>query len=283
MNILTFDIEDWFHILDNDSTKSESEWIKYPSRLQENIDRIFLLLEETKTRATFFCLGWVAQKYPSIIKDIVNRGYEIGCHSNMHQLVYEQTTEEYKNDLITSFSILENISGKKIRYYRAPGFSITNTNNWAFELLAENGIEYDSSIFPAQRGHGGYKGYNNNGPAILDINGMQIKEFPINTINVLGKRLVFTGGGYFRLFPLLVLKYLFSDSDYIMTYFHPRDFDFGQPMIDGLSLIRKFKSYYGLSSTLSKLKSILLTYHFVDIKEASSLIKWDNTNIVKLE
>ena len=136
--------------------------------------------------------------------------------------------------------------------------------------------------FQLKRGHGGYKGYNNNGPAILDINGMQIKEFPINTINILGKRVVFTGGGYFRLFPLSILKYLFSNSEYIMTYFHPRDFDSEQPMIDGLSPIRKFKSYYGLNSSLSKLKSILLMHHFIDIKEASSLIKWDNKNIVKL-
>lgn len=282
MNILTFDIEEWFHILDNNSTKTEVDWAKYPSRIHENMERIFQLLEETNQQATFFCLGWVARKHPDIIRAISNRGFEIATHSDLHQLAYEQSRSEFKNDLETSIKALEDITGKKIRAYRAPGFSIKQENKWVFEVLIENGIEVDCSVFPAKRSHGGFEQFGVAEPCWIDIDGHRLKEFPINTVNGLGKSLIFSGGGYFRLIPYPILQQLTKRSNYVMTYFHPRDFDANQPMIEELSRLRKFKSYYGLSGCLDKLKELMTDFPFIDLATAEQLVNWDQAKIVKL-
>ena len=282
MNILTFDIEEWFHILDNNSTKTEADWAKYPSRIHENMERIFQLLEETNQQATFFCLGWVARKHPDIIRSIANRGYEIATHSDLHQLAYEQNRKEFKNDLTTSINALEDITGKKIRAYRAPGFSIKQENKWVFEVLIENGIEVDCSIFPAKRSHGGFEQFGVAEPCWIDIDGHRLKEFPINTVNGLGKSLIFSGGGYFRLIPYPILQQLTKRSNYVMTYFHPRDFDANQPMIEELSRLRKFKSYYGLSGCLDKLKELMTDFPFIDLATAEKLVNWNKAKIVKI-
>ncbi|MES2519846.1 MAG: polysaccharide deacetylase family protein [Bacteroidota bacterium] len=282
MNILTFDIEEWFHLLDNDSTKTEADWAKYPSRIHENMERIFQLLEETNQQATFFCLGWVARKHPDVIRAIAKRGYEIATHSNLHQLAYEQSRTEFKNDLETSIKALEDIIGKKIRAYRAPGFSIKQENKWVFEVLIENGIEVDCSVFPAKRSHGGFEQFGVAEPCWIDVDGLRLKEFPINTFNTLGKSLIFSGGGYFRLLPYPVLQQLTKQSDYVMTYFHPRDFDANQPMIEELSRLRKFKSYYGLSGCLNKLKDLLIDFPFTDLASAEQMVDWEKAKIVKI-
>jgi polysaccharide deacetylase family protein (PEP-CTERM system associated) len=282
MKILTFDIEDWFHILDNDSTKTEEEWTGYESRIHSDLEKILSLLEKHNLKATFFCLGWIAFKYPEVVRTIISAGHEVGCHSTMHQLVYEQSKAEFKEDLLRSMDILQSITGNKVKYYRAPGFSIKENNNWALELLAENGIEYDSSIFPASRGHGGYRKFSENSPSLIKINGAVIKEFPINTVNIFGKRVVFSGGGYFRFFPTPILYHYFKTEPYIMTYFHPRDFDTEQPIIKELNLIRRFKSYYGLKGAFPKLDYLLSHYDFVDIKTASAKIDWEKVNKVVL-
>ncbi|MDP3443870.1 MAG: polysaccharide deacetylase family protein, partial [Ignavibacteria bacterium] len=159
MNILTFDIEEWFHLLDNESTKTIHEWKNYEVRIHENMERIFAILEKTNSKATFFCLGWIAETYPEVIKEIVARGYEIGTHTSMHQLIYEQTPKEFSIDLEHSVKTLEDLTGQKVKYFRAPGFSITENEKWAFEILVEQGIEVDSSIFPAARAHGGFPSY----------------------------------------------------------------------------------------------------------------------------
>lgn len=276
MKILTFDIEDWFHILDNNSTKSETEWNKYESRIHRNMDIIFKLLKENNTNATFYCLGWIAEKHPDVIKSIDNNGYEIGCHSHMHQLIFEQTPDEFKEDLAKSVNILENITGKKIRHYRAPGFSIKEENLWALEILAETGIEYDSSVFPASRGHGGLNSFSYSIPSRIITKSGELKEYPINTASLFGKRFVYSGGGYFRLFNKNILNYLFDKDEYVMTYFHPRDFDCDQPVIEDLSIFRKFKSYYGLTTTLPKLDSLLKKHNFKSIKEAEESIDWNS-------
>jgi peptidoglycan/xylan/chitin deacetylase (PgdA/CDA1 family) len=128
MNILTFDIEEWFHILDNESTKTINQWKNYEVRIHSNMERIFLLLEKHNQKATFFCLGWIAETYPEIIRKIVNRGYELGSHTRMHQLIYKQTPKEFASDLNFSVKTLEDITGQKVKYFRAPGFSIRKDN-----------------------------------------------------------------------------------------------------------------------------------------------------------
>tara|TARA_B110000037_G_scaffold204665_1_gene248832 strand:- start:1367 stop:2230 length:864 start_codon:yes stop_codon:yes gene_type:complete len=282
MNILTFDIEDWFHLLDNETTKSEKHWRQYESRIHSNMNRIFQILESTNQKATFFCMGWIAKTYPDVIRDIVDRGYEIGSHSNLHQLVYEQSPQEFRKDLEISINTIEDIIGKKVIYYRAPGFSITEHNKWAFEILHDYGIEIDCSVFPADRSHGGFPSFNVQEPALINYNGISIKELPINYHSFLRKPIIYSGGGYFRLIPYFLINKWSKKSNYVMTYFHPRDFDANQPLIHDLSLTRRFKSYVGLKGAALKLETWLREAPFIDVSEADSLVNWEQVPIVKL-
>ena len=282
MKILTFDIEDWFHILDNNSTKSEKEWKNFPSRIHRNMDIIYNILKKTNTKASFFILGWVAEKYPEIVREIKKKGFEIGSHTHLHQLAYNQTKKEFSNDVERSIKTLEDITGDKVKMFRAPGFSITEKNKWAFEILYELGIRVDSSLFPAGRAHGGMKSYGSAKPSLLNYNGVTIKEFPINTHSFLSFPFVFSGGGYFRLFPYFFIKKFSEDSDYIMSYFHPRDFDFKQPIINDLNPLRKFKSYVGLKQSENKLTKWLSNDKFTDIRNAEKSIDWNKINMIKL-
>jgi polysaccharide deacetylase family protein (PEP-CTERM system associated) len=282
MNILTFDIEDWFHILDNKSTKSEKEWLKFEPRIDENVDRILIALDEKGIKATFFCLGWIAKKHPHIIKNISSRGHEIGTHSQRHQLVYEQNPKEFRIDLLESIANLEDLTGERVRSYRAPGFSLTRDCLWSFDVLIESGIEIDCSIFPAMRSHGGIHDFPNKKPFIIEKNGNELKEFPMSTVGFGSLGFAFAGGGYFRLFPYKLIKELAKKSDYVMTYFHPRDFDPGQPIIKNLSSTRKFKSYYGLNSSFDKFKKFINEFEFISLGKAEALINWDFSDRVKL-
>jgi peptidoglycan-N-acetylglucosamine deacetylase len=282
MNILTFDIEEWFHILDNASTRTEAEWGQYESRIHANMDRIFQLLTETNTRATFFCLGWVADKYPDVIRRIDAAGYDIATHSYAHQLAYEQSRAEFTDDLVRSIRALQDATGKPVTAYRAPGFSIKYQNRWVFEVLAENGISVDCSVFSARRAHGGDVAFALREPGIINIGGASLREFPINTVGVAGQDVIFSGGGYFRLFPYPVVRHLTRQSPYVMTYFHPRDFDPGQPVIADLSLIRRFKSYYGLAGCWPKLKQLLTDFQFIDLAEAERQVDWSAVKVIDL-
>ena len=274
MNILTFDIEEWFHILDNASTRTETEWNRYESRIHANMDRIFQLLDETDSRATFFCLGWVADKHPDVIKRIDAAGYEVATHSYAHQLAYDQTPAEFTQDLQRSIKSLQDITGKSVRSYRAPGFSIKFLNRWVFPILLENGIEVDCSVFSARRSHGGDAAFGITAPSLINIDGTLLKEFPINTVSVAGQDVIFSGGGYFRLFPYPMIHRFTKRSSYVMTYFHPRDFDAGQPVIEDLSLSRRFKSYYGLKGCWPKLHRLLKNFEFIDLAEAERRVDW---------
>lgn len=281
MNILTFDIEDWFHILDNESTKSEKQWKSFESRLEHNMDKIFKLLDENNQDATFFCLGWIARNHPNIIKKIDAMGYEVATHSDLHQLAYEFNREEFGKDLEKSIKSLEDITGKKVTTYRAPGFSLREDNLWILDELLELGIEKDCSVFPAKRAHGGLENFGYARPALIEREKGKLKEFPINTHELFGKHLVFSGGGYFRLVPYFLIKYFMNKSEYVMTYLHPRDFDPEQPMIEGLSAFRRFKSYYGLGSSLHKLEKLIQEYKFISLKEADDLTDWNKTKNIK--
>ena len=280
MNILTFDIEEWFHILDNGSTKTEKEWQQYESRIHANVERIFKILGDTGVKATFFCLGWIVEKYPDIIKAIVNKGYEIGTHTDTHQLIYEQNPKVFANDIEHSIKTLEDMSGKKVRCFRAPGFSVREDNRWIFDILVSFGITIDSSIFPTPRSHGGFSSYRADTPAFIQYDGIRLKEFPISYTNVFGKPFVYSGGGYFRLFPYFWIKKWTNKSPYVMTYFHPRDFDAEQPMIKNLPLSRKFKSYVGLSGAYKKFNKLINDFEFIDIDGADKLIDWDNARVI---
>ncbi len=282
MNILTFDVEDWFHILDNPSTKSEKQWMQYESRIHQNMDRILDLLEEHNQKATFFSLGWVARKYPEILKKIDSCGHEIATHSDMHQLIYKCNREHFRQDLEKSVKSIEDIIGKKVRAYRAPGFSLTEETKWVFEELINNGITIDCSVFPTSRAHGGFKKFRYAEPSYIDIDGEKIKEFPMNTYSIGGKTIVFSGGGYFRLLPYPIINYFMKHSDYVMTYLHPGDFDSEKPILEDLSSIRKLKSSVGLKGSYDKLERLINNFTFVDLEEADRMVDWENVKTMKL-
>lgn len=283
MNILTFDIEEWFHILDNASTRTEQDWSSYEYRLDENMDRIFELLDRKNQKATFFCLGWVARQFPHVLRKIDQMGFDIATHSDLHQLAYEQNKMEFSEDLERSIKSIEDVVGKKVTTYRAPGFSIREDNKWVFESLVKHGIEIDCSIFPAKRSHGGFENYGHAQPSMLEIGNARIKELPISIFNFGGNNLIFSGGGYFRILPYWMIKYMMKQSDYVMTYFHPRDFDPNQPIIAGLSVARKFKSYVGLGAAFNKLEKLIDDFDFIDVKQADSNIDWRNKKIIILD
>ena len=282
MKILTFDIEEWFHILDNPDTQSTESWLQYDTRLRQGVDTILHLLDETSQMATFFCLGWVAEKYPEVIRQIDNAGYEIASHSYAHQLAFNQSPKEFREDLRKSLSVLQDITGKSVNTYRAPGFSITSENLWAFEELIDQGIKVDCSLFPANRAHGGLPGLQEAVPTMGVWEGLTIELFPINTKSILGKKVIYSGGGYFRLAPGFLLNKWFQDDKYVMTYFHPRDFDPEQPMVPGLSAVRKFKSYVGIRNARAKLRRLLQANSFMDVSKASKSVDWDAAPRVNL-
>ena len=283
MKILSFDIEDWFHVLDNPETSSPASWEKMRSRLEAGVDRILHLLSDTGQPATFFCLGWVAEKYPSVIKKIVNSGNHLATHSHTHQLAYDQSKNQFEEDLWRSIDTLQQVSGTKIDTYRAPGFSITSKNLWAFEVLHKLGIENDCSVFPASRAHGGIPEYSTACPSLIKYENVTLNSLPINTSKIIGKNVVYSGGGYFRLLPLWYLRRRFNIDKYIMTYFHPRDFDPEQPMVPGLGMTRKFKSYVGLSRAYSKLESLLKEHQFINVDMAVKAVSWDIVDKVVLK
>jgi len=282
MKILTFDIEEWFHILDNKKTRTITDWNNFDSRIRIGMDLIYDVLEKTEKSATFFVVGWMAEKYPEIIREISDRGFEVGSHTHLHQLAYDQDRKTFYNDVEKSIKTLEDCSGKKVTSFRAPGFSITKNNKWAFEILHELGITKDSSVFPASRAHGGLPSYNVAIPSIIDYNGIKLKEFPINTHTILGKPFIFSGGGYFRLLPYKTIENWTIQSNYVMTYFHPRDFDSKQPIVPGLSLPRRFKSYVGIKNCKPKLEQWLNDFDFIDLNQADQLIDWDQVPVIKL-
>lgn len=282
MRILTFDIEDWYHLLEHRSTQSEVQWKDYEPRVRQNTANILDFLEKRQQKATFFIIGWIAKKNPVMVKEIADAGHEIGLHSYGHQLIWQQTPDEFRQDLIRNIGILEDQLGFKVDKYRAPGFSIKRINTWAFDVLSEVGINTDASIFPALRAHGGMPTFPYNFPCLVQCNGISIKEFPANYISMAGIRTVLTGGGYFRFWPYPVIRHYTHDAPYVMSYFHPRDFDQGQPKLSDLGPYRRFRAYYGINNSQQKLERWISDYPFTDLRTADATINWANAPIVKL-
>ena len=279
---MTFDIEEWFHLLDCDATRTENEWKNYEVRIYDNVERLFRVLEDTHTKATFFIIGWIAKTYPDLIRKISEK-YQIGCHTMNHQLVWQQTSKEFKADVEEGVKLLEDITGKKVECFRAPGFSIRESEAWAFEILSDLGIKYDCSVFPATHAHGGMPSYPKAAPGIIEYHGVQMKEFPVGFKTIAGKHIMFSGGGYFRLFPYpLIKKWTKESDDYLLSYIHPRDLDAGQPIIKSLSTARKFRSYYGLKGAEQKLSHWLSDFQFVDVEIADSMLDWSSVQRVIL-
>lgn len=280
MNILTFDVEDWYNC---DFISENFDWDSYESRIYDGVHRLLDELDKRNLKGTFFCLGWLAEKHPSIIKDIADRGHQVGCHSYQHELSTRFTPEQFKADTLKAKKLIEDVIGKEVDIFRAPGFSITRNNPWAVDCLSEMGFKYDCSVFPAHHDYGGIPDYGKSEPAMLKTsNGSSIKEFPINIHQVFGKNIVFSGGGFFRFFPYCLIKKWAKGSDYVMTYFHPRDFDKGQPMMKNLPLKRKFKSYVGIDGAFKKWQHFLNDFDFINVEAADKMVDWNHAKVIRL-
>ena len=286
MNILTFDIEEWY-LRKMRYGDTYDKYDVFDSYLNQILDA----LEARGMKGTFFCVGGMATDFPEVVRRIVQKGHEIGCHSNRHTWLNKMTYEEVKEDTRTAVDALEQCIGKKVKSYRAPAFSIGESNKWAFEILAECGIRRDASVFPAKRDFGGFPQFGHKTPTMIVYNESRIKEFPICTIRLAGKELAYSGGGYFRFFPLGFIQKEMKRADYAMTYFHINDL---VQEMNGLMTKEAYESYFkepgtllnrykryvksnlGKKSAFDKLMKLVKTTDFVNLEEADSQIDWND-------
>jgi polysaccharide deacetylase family protein (PEP-CTERM system associated) len=261
-SIFSIDVEDWYHILDVPSAPDLSQWDGLPARVEDNFRRLLDILDETKSRSTCFFIGHVANRFPGLVREAAARGHEIASHSYAHRLVYTLSPAEFLEDAARSRKLLEDLSGGPVLGFRASGFSVTEETPWFYEKLVEAGYTYDSSSFPAARGHGGMK----NGrlaPYRKETPAGALVEFPVTVAEVLGKRLCFFGGGYLRLFPYPLVKRMSravqDEGRPVIFYVHPREVDLHHPRLP-MSLSRRFKTYVNLHTTERKIRSILAEF-----------------------
>lgn len=280
MNILTFDIEDWYNC---DFISGDFDWDKYEVRIYQGVGRILEELAKRNQKGTFFSLGWIAEKHPDVIRSIQKQGHHIGCHSYQHELSFRFDKKAFISDTTKAKNLIEDVIGEEVNAFRAPGFSITQNNVWALNCLAEMGFKYDCSMFPAPHDYGGMPSYGEGVPKLIDVGGGKIiKEFPINIHQVMGRHIVFSGGGFFRLFPYWLINHWAKDCDYMMTYFHPRDFDKGQPVIKTLPAMRRFKSYVGIKGAFAKFQKLLDNYDFYNVMQADELMDWNTVPAIPI-
>ena len=262
---LTIDVEDWFHILGFKGELDISQWDKLESRVYINTRKILQILSEYDVHATFFILGWVAEKYPELIREIAKHGHEIGSHGYSHQLIYSMTQEQFRQDVQKSIELIILCIGNPPVGYRAPGFSITSNTLWALNILADLGFKFDSSIFPAKRSHGGIYNANITHYVHRAPSGNTIIEFPISVYRLFNIRFCFSGGGYLRILPVSFVAHCYrriqQDNRPLLFYLHPREIDPTHPRMS-MKLYKRFKSYTNLSKTESKLRWLLRNFQF---------------------
>lgn len=269
MQILTFDIEEWFLSKEPEPVPS-SQWTSFDSRIEKNTALILDLLEKHQQPATFFILGWVAENYPGLVKQIHNLGHEIAYHSWDHQSVSSlMANNSFEEDLKRGLGLLEDSTGKKVRSFRAPYFSFSDEPGRYVDILLKNGIVVDSSV----KAFGGkHEFFSINKPFYFECNGDQLLELPLNRLDWPLIKPVFSGSGYFRLLPLKFSRYFFNQCSYTMAYFHPRDFDTTIPVSKRLSLSRNILNRVGVKHTSQKLGAILEGHKFLTVNEAFNLL-----------
>jgi len=266
LNAFTVDVEDYFQVTAFEEDIPRSSWPDYSSRVVENTQRLLDLLAQHRVRGTFFILGWVAEKFPQLVREIHAAGHEVGSHSYWHRLVYQQTPGEFRKDLRRSRDVLTDILGEDVTCYRAPTFSITGRSWWALEILVEEGFTVDSSIFPVR--HDRY-GVPDGNPDIHEIETASgpITEFPPSTYRCLGRNLPVAGGGYFRLMPLhwtlhCVLRINEDASRPFMFYTHPWEIDGRQPKLSAGTRLSRFRHRVNLNHTAGRLHQLLARFPF---------------------
>lgn len=270
VHALSFDVEEHFQVAAFWSTMRRRQWDNYESRVERNVERILSILSLHGIRATFFVLGWVAQKHRNLVRGIASCGHEIASHGFGHELITSQTPSLFREDVRSSKDILEDIIGGQIHGYRAPSFSITSETQWALPILAEEGYVYDSSIFPIQHDRYGMPGAN---PwcHLLETPAGPLWEVPPSTIKMGPIRIPIAGGGYFRLYPYRILRNLLkrtaAEGHPLIMYLHPWELDPDQPRMEG-SVVSKFRHYLNLRKTEVRLQQLVKDFRFMSIREA---------------
>lgn len=292
MNILTFDIEEWYveKAFGGGRAYKYQQYNSLLSMVMDELDKLGIC-------ATFFCVGQLAKEFPEVVKTIVSRGHEVGCHSNVHTWLNKMDEESLMQDTTEALKALEDVSGQKVVSYRAPAFSITPNNKWAVNVLAECGIQNDASIFPTSRDFGGFKGFPQDKPCVVSCQDKTLKEYPISLTTVLGKTMAYSGGGYFRLLPYWLVNRKMKKRDYNICYFHLSDMItekrkimskvsyeeyFKEPGTLKNRLVRYVKANSGIGNTYEKLTRLLSEHEFVNIKEADKRINWNQVMTVSL-
>ncbi len=274
-NALTFDVEEHFQVHNLARVVRRSDWDRHPSRVESNTRRILRLLDDHRSRATFFVLGWVADRYPKLVEDIARAGHEVASHGYWHQLVYEQTPSDFERDLeaahkaiLDALGVCPSTRGERRLGYRAPSFSITPRSWWALEILENQGYRYDSSVSPTAVN----RRYRNEGaPRFACRIRRDLWEFPVSTLSVFGHNLPVAGGGYFRLAPLRLtrsaIRHLNHQHHPAVVYLHPWEFDPGQPRVERLSASASFRHYVNLRRTEPRLRKLLEEFAFGPVCE----------------
>jgi polysaccharide deacetylase family protein (PEP-CTERM system associated) len=282
-NCLTIDVEDWFHILDSDAVPTTGAWSAMECRVERNMDRLLALLDSCGTKATFFWLGWVAKQHKSVVRRCVREGHEIASHGYAHLLAYKAGRSVFQGDVLRAKCCLEDITGVEVVGYRAAGFSVTETTPWALEVIRGSGHLYDTSVFPARRGHGGMPSAPLVPYSIRTPYG-DLLEVPTSVVSVFGWKTSLFGGGYLRLAPRAIIKWgmaqLQAGDRPLVVYLHPRDIDPDQPRLP-LPPVRRFKCYVNLHTTYGKLKWLCETYHFGTMRDLMDIYMLRPTVVTK--
>jgi polysaccharide deacetylase family protein (PEP-CTERM system associated) len=268
LNSITVDVEDYFHTEAMRATAPRDQWDRMPTRVEQNTEQMFELFAAHGVRGTFFFLGWVAERFPGLVRRAVLLGHEIGCHSYWHRLVYRLSPEEFREDTKRAKVAVEDAGGKRVQGYRAPSFSLVRGTEWAADILAELGFRYDSSVCPIN-----HDLYSNSGAPRLPhpIAAGALMEFPIATLSMHGRNFPVGGGGYLRMMPYSYTRWGLSHLNRnerfrAVLYTHPWEIDPEQPRLAASSRSR-FRQYTGLKTTFGKLRRLLSEFHFAPICE----------------
>jgi polysaccharide deacetylase family protein (PEP-CTERM system associated) len=262
VNAMSIDVEDYFQVSAFAPHISRADWQRHECRVEANVDRILALLDGACTRATFFTLGWIAERHPQVVRRIVAQGHELASHGYAHLRASDQERADFIDDISSSKKLLEDIGGQAVRGYRAPSFSIDERNLWAFDCLAEAGYHYSSSIYPIRHDHYGMP----NAPRFAHRIG-DILEIPATTVRAWQRNWPASGGGYFRLLPYPLSRWLIArvneaDRQPAVFYFHPWEVDPQQPRIPGIGVKTRLRHYVNLSHMESRLKSLLRDFRW---------------------
>jgi polysaccharide deacetylase family protein (PEP-CTERM system associated) len=268
-NAFTVDVEEYFQVSAFEPYVSRDAWQNYECRLLPSMERILFLLEAAEAKGTFFFLGCLAEKYPQLLRTIVNHGHEIASHGYQHVRVCNQSEDEFRQDVVRTKKLLEDISGAAVLGYRAASFSIEATNKWARDVLAETGHRYSSSIYPIR--HDRYGMRESPRYAFRDSE-TGVVELPVSTMEIFGMRFPCGGGGYFRLLPYAWTKFGIKQVNTVeqrsaIFYFHPWELDHAQPRMSGIDVRTKFRHYVNLKSTEKKLVRLTSDFQWTTVQE----------------